>query len=58
MVDICCGGTPVGIADFRTRITKNFKIRDFGTPTDFVGCEIRYDKSAGDLFFTQSKYIQ
>ena len=56
--DVCCGGTPEGIADFRKRITTNFKIRDFGRPTDFVGCEIHYDNSIGDLNFTQSKYIR
>ena len=52
--DIICSGSD----DFvRKKITKSFKIQDYGQPTDFVGMQIDYDKKAGILKLFQEKYI-
>ena len=55
--DIIACGEDDFIQDFRTRINKSFKIRDYGNPTDFVGMQINHDRDKGTLCMYQEKYI-
>ena len=51
-------GTDEAIEEFKALFQKTFKIRDFGEPQDFIGCEIHRDVKAGICRFTQTKYIE
>jgi hypothetical protein len=55
--DALVAGTPDGIADYRARIQADFGIRDYGLPTDFVGMEVSYDKTARTCKISHEKYI-
>jgi hypothetical protein len=55
--DAIVAGTDEGIADYRQRIVRDFGVRDYGTPTDFVGMEIDYDRSKRTCTIRQAKYI-
>jgi hypothetical protein len=58
-VDDCvAAGTPEFIDNFRTNITKQFQIRDYGNPTDFVGMQVNYCTESGTLKLYQQKYIE
>ena len=57
-VDDCvAAGTPEFIDNFLTNITKQFQIRDYGNPTDFVGMQVSYCTDSGTLKLYQQKYI-
>ena len=58
-VDDCIvAGTPEMISEFRSWINKDFAIRDYGLPTDFVGMQVQYDRPAGTMKLFQQKYIE
>ena len=56
--DILVVGTSDMIADFRKRINDSYKIRDYGTPTDFVGMQLKRNRKNGTLKLYQRKYIE
>ncbi|KAJ6024350.1 hypothetical protein N7540_005147 [Penicillium herquei] len=39
-------------------IEKFIKIKDIGTPTRFLGCDITYNKDSGNIGFSQRQYIE
>jgi Reverse transcriptase (RNA-dependent DNA polymerase) len=46
------------IQDFKSRLSKKFRIKDMGEATDYLGIEIVRDRTAGTLKIHQTKYCR